>query len=85
METMLRRRVGSVGDPPTPIIHLPSAYAKLEGLRPGDEIAVGFDGGVLVLAPVDRESAAIRLLRALRSESQRVPNRATTPETGGSP
>jgi antitoxin component of MazEF toxin-antitoxin module len=69
MEAMLRRRVGAVGNPPSPILHIPGAFARLEGLKPGDEVGVAFDNGILVVAPVERESTAIRFLRGLRSES----------------
>jgi antitoxin component of MazEF toxin-antitoxin module len=75
---MLRRRMGGVGDPPTPIVHVPALYARLEGLRPGDEIAIGFDGGVLVISPVEREATAVRLLKGLRSEPRGAPFRAAS-------
>ena len=67
---MLRRRVSSLGDPPAPILHIPAAYARLEGLTPGTEIAVLFDQGILVVAPVGREAQAAEVLKGLRRRAK---------------
>lgn len=66
MEALLRRKVGKTGAPPEPFVRLPAAYVTLEGINPGDELGVGFDGGILVIAPLAREREALHLLATLR-------------------
>jgi antitoxin component of MazEF toxin-antitoxin module len=66
----MSRKLGGVGDPPAPILHLPATYSRLEGLHPGSDVMIVFDGGLLVLAPPDRGSLAVELLKLLRRRSK---------------
>ena len=67
MERLLTRKVGQTGRPPSPIIHIPIAFAQLEGIRPGDDVNIGYDGGILVIVKPSRAGAALRLLEAVRA------------------
>ena len=70
---MLRRRVSGIGNPPAPVLHIPSAFARLEGIYPGTEVAVLFDQGVLLVTTPGREDFAAQVLRALRIRSSATP------------
>jgi antitoxin component of MazEF toxin-antitoxin module len=69
VKALLRRTVGYEGPLRIPLVRIPRDYAKMERIQPGDEIGIGWENGVLVIAPLSREKIALELLDALRLDS----------------
>lgn len=66
MRHLLRRKVGYEGPLRQPLVRLPADFARSEGFVPGDEIALGWEGGLLVVCLPEREAIAVRVLESLR-------------------
>ncbi len=68
MRALLRRIVGYEGPLKLPLIRIPSDFAKMEKVQPGDEVGIGWERGVLVVAPLKRERLVLELLDVLRGD-----------------
>jgi hypothetical protein len=61
------RKVGRIGRGSTPVVCLPKLWTSLEGVRPGDCLALAFDRNVLIVTPKSHAVDAERVLRLLRT------------------
>ncbi|MCI4343476.1 MAG: AbrB/MazE/SpoVT family DNA-binding domain-containing protein [Thermoplasmata archaeon] len=69
MKALLQRVVGYEGPHHVPLVRIPSEFVRMEGIKPGDTIGIGWENGVLVIAPLGREKLALELLESLRLDA----------------